>query len=328
MSVHSEKEIAMKSMKTLCSAAALLVASSPGFAFEPESEDAIKFMLSDWTSMLVNTEIMNVVLSTYGYNVKTIVADDSARYAGFEVGDLHIAMETWQTTQDAALTASVATGNVLDLGETGMHAKEDWWYPLYMKESCPGLPDWKALQSCGEAFSTADTAPLGRYLSGPVSWGGFDVERVDALELPFEVINSGTDAGLFAELKSAYERKAPIMLWLYEPHWAPSVFEGEFVQFPTYDEACYSDPSWGINAEKSYDCGKPEGWIKKMGWAKGEEIWPCAYEIVRNFQMDNKTIGDLVYKVDVDGMSIEDVAMEWAVENEATWREWSLCAAS
>ena len=91
-----------------------------------------------------------------------------------------------------------------------------------MKEKCPGLPDWHALldPKCAEAFSTPDTAPKGRYLGGPVTWGGYDDERVQALGLPFEVVHAGTDAAMFAELVSAEERKAPILLWIYSPHWA------------------------------------------------------------------------------------------------------------
>lgn len=96
-----------------------------------------------------------------------------------------------------------------------------------------GLPNWEALRTkCAEAFSTAETAPKGRYLGGPVTWGGFDDERVEALGLPFEVVHAGTDAALFAELESAYQRKAPIMLWIYAPHWAPAKFKGEWVAFP------------------------------------------------------------------------------------------------
>src|SRR3546814_5330837 len=86
-----------------------------------------------------------------------------------------------------------------------------------MKELCPGLPDWEALNDCAEAFSIPETAPKGRYLGGPVTWGGFDDERVEALELDYEVVHAGTDAALFAELESAYQRKAPILLWTYAP---------------------------------------------------------------------------------------------------------------
>jgi glycine betaine/proline transport system substrate-binding protein len=313
-------------MKRLTLAAAALAVATPSIAFEPESTDPIKVMIADWTSMQVHAEILNIILSTYGYNVEKVVADDSARYPGFEAGDLHIALETWQTTQNANFNASVATGKVLDMGELGPRAREDWWYPLYARELCPGLPDWQALKDCAEVFSTPDTAPKGRYLSGPVAWGGFDAERVEALGLPFTVVNSGTDAGLFAELESAYSRKAPILLWIYEPHWAPAVYEGEFVEFPPYEDACYEDPAWGVNPDALYDCGKPQGWIKKMAWAGGEAKWPCAYEIVRNFTMEGAEVGQLVHEVDVKGRSIEDVAMDWATANEAEWRGWAACA--
>jgi glycine betaine/proline transport system substrate-binding protein len=131
---------------------------------------------------------------------------------------------------------------------------------------------------------------------------------------------------MFAELQSAYERKSPIILWVYEPHWVPSVFEGSFVKFPPYEPACYEDPSWGVNPDAAYDCGKPEGWIKKMAWADGEKTWPCAYEIVRNMTFDSKELGDLVYQVDVEGRSVNEVAMEWAKTNEAKWRGWAACA--
>lgn len=318
-------------MKKLIASAMLalsLGAAAPAAAFEPESTDTIKLMVADWSSMLIDTEILNIILSTYGYSVETVVADDSARYPGFENGDLTIALETWQTTQDKPFTASLATSKVLDMGELGPHAKEEWWYPAYMAEKCPGLPDWKALKSCAEVFSSPETTPKGRYLGAPVSWGGFDEERVKALDLPFEVVHAGTEAAMFAELQSAYERKAPIILWVYQPHWVPSVFEGSFVQFPPYEEACYADPAWGENKTAPYDCGKPEGWIKKMAWADGEKKWPCAYDIVRKFTMDGKELGDLVHEVDVKGRTVNEVAMEWAKANEAKWRSWAACAAN
>ena len=64
-----------------------------------------------------------------------------------------------------------------------------------------------------------------------------------------------------------------------------------------------------------------------MAWAGGEAIWPCAYDIVRNFTMSGPEVGALVYEVDVEGRSVEEVAMEWAQQNETRWREWASCTA-
>lgn len=310
---------------SLCVGVSMVLPSSAN-AEVPESDDTIRIMTGDWTSIGLQGEMMSLILQTVGYNTELVVADDSGRYPGFENGDLHIAMETWQTTQKQNLEKSVATGKVLDLGETGLQGVEDWWYPMYMKERCPGLPAWEALRDCAEEFSTADTAPKGRYVGGPVSWGDHDEKMIAALDLPFEVVHPGTDAAMFAELQAAYEREAPIVLWVWEPHWVGSKFDGEYVQFPTYEDGCFEDPAWGPNPAATFDCGKPYGWIKKMGWAGGEDVWPCAYEIVRNYEMDNDTLNTLLIEIDLNGRSSTEVATEWLTANSDTWQSWAACA--
>ena len=312
---------------TAAGAMALTVAfSTPAVAAVPESKDPIILTIHDWTGQYITTHIMGRVLEELGYNVKYQQADYIAQFAGLESGDLHIAMEMWETTGKQAMDESLSTGNTVDLGETGMDAKEEWWYPIYMKEKCPGLPDWKALNDCAEAFSSPETHPKGRYLGGPVTWAGFDDERAEALGLDFEVVHAGTDAALFAELQSAYEREAPFLGWVYAPHWAPFKFKGEWVEFPEYTDACYDDPSWGSNSDMAYDCGKPFGWIKKVGWKAGEAKWPCAYQAVRNFRIDNDTMGALIVEVDLDGKSVDDAVEGWIKAHESTWRKWGACA--
>ena len=123
-----------------------------------------------------------------GYKMEYVQAEYIAQFAGLKTGDLTVAVEFRATT--------------------GQEALEEWWYPLYMKERCPGLPDWQALKACASEFATAETAPLGRHVGGPVTWGGLDEGRV-------------------AELESAYQRQAPIVLWVYVPHWAPAKCDGK-----------------------------------------------------------------------------------------------------
>jgi glycine betaine/proline transport system substrate-binding protein len=293
-----------------------------GAAAEAESADPIKLTLHDWTGQLVTTRIMGEVLKKAGYNVEYVQADYLAQFAGLKTGDLHVAMEIWETTGREAMDEAVGSGSVENLGETGMQAIEEWWYPSYMKEVCPGLPDWNALNDCAEAFSTAETAPKGRYLGGPVTWGGFDEERVEALELDFEVVHAGTDAALFAELESAVQRKAPVLLWVYAPHWAPVKFEGEWVEFPKYEPACYTDPAWGSNPDATHDCGKPRGPIWKVAWSGMKDKWPGAHEAVKAFNIANDEMGAMISKIDLDGAKLEDVVDEWLKANEARWSEW------
>ncbi|NRG18971.1 ABC transporter substrate-binding protein [Rhizobiales bacterium] len=309
--------------KFLAAVAAFSTLAVHTAAAGPESTDPIKLTTHDWTGQIVTTTIMGEVLKNAGYNIEYVQADYIAQFAGLKTGDLHVAMEIWETTGREAMDEATATGNVVNMGETGMVAIEEWWYPAYMADVCPGLPDWKALNDCAEEFATPETAPLGRYLGGPVTWGGFDDERVEALGMDFEVVHAGTDAALFAELESAYQRKAPIVLWLYSPHWAPSKYEGSFVKFPPFSVECYNDPSAGINPDAAYDCGKPTGPIWKVAWKGVEEKWPGAAKAIRAFHVSNEDMGEMVAKVDLQGMSVEDVVAEWMAANKDSWSSWA-----
>jgi len=307
----------------LTTTVALVALSLAGAAqAQVESSDPIRLTLHDWTGQLITTNIMARVLEEAGYNVELVQADYLAQFAGLKTGDLHVAMEMWETTGRDAMDEAIGTGTVVNLGPTGMEAIEEWWYPLYMKERCPGLPDWTALNDCAEEFATAETAPKGRYLGGPVTWGGFDPERVEALGLDYEVIHAGTDAALFAELESAYQRQAPILLWVYAPHWAPLKFEGEWVDFPEYAPECYEDPSWGINPDLAHDCGKPRGPIWKVGWAGLADKWPGAAAAIEAFTIDNDTMGALISEADLDGRAVEDVVEDWLWDHEEVWQAW------
>lgn len=293
-----------------------------GTAMAVESGDPIRLTLHDWTGQLITTTIMGEVLQEAGYTIEYVQADYLAQFAGLKTGDLHVAMEMWETTGREAMDEAIATGNVVNLGDSGMFAIEEWWYPAYVKELCPGLPDWQALNDCADVFATPETAPSGRYLGGPVTWGGFDDERVEALDLDYEVIHAGTDAALFAELESAYQRQAPILLWVYQPHWAVAKYEGEWVEFPEYTAECYEDPSWGINPDMAYDCGKPRGPIWKVGWAGLEEKWPGAHKAISSFDVSTEEMAGMIAQADLEGVAIDDVVAEWLAANEERWRAW------
>jgi len=292
----------------------------------PESPDPIKIAMFDWTSVNINATILAQVLKAQGYNVELVTSDYlSSLQTGLQTGDLTVGMEFWDTTAGEAMAAADASGKTEKLGALGPKAKEEWWYPLYMKEKCPGLPNWEALKepACAEAFSTPETAPKGRYVGGPVTWEGFDDERVEALGLPFEVIHAGTDAAMFAELESAYQRQAPVMLWIYSPHWAPAKYKGEWVEFPEYSKECYEDPSVGINPDMAYDCGKPHGEIWKYGWAGMKDKWPVAHKIAMNYSISADDLNALSGQVDLDGKSIEDVAAGWVAANQDKIKSWA-----
>ena len=106
-----------------------------------DSPDPIRLTLHDWTGQLITTHIMGEVLEKAGLNVEYVQADYLAQFAGLKTGDLDVAMEIWETTGREAMDEATATGQVVNLGETGMQAIEEWWYPLlHDRSGAPASP--------------------------------------------------------------------------------------------------------------------------------------------------------------------------------------------
>jgi glycine betaine/proline transport system substrate-binding protein len=112
------------------------------------------------------------------------------------------------------------------------------------------------------------------------------------------------------------------VLWIYAPHWAPIKYQGEWIEFPPYEPACYTDPSWGTNPDATHDCAKPRGPIWKAAWSGVKEKWPGAHKAIQAFKLDNDEMGAMVGKVDVEGQPLEAVVEEWVKSNEPRWRGW------
>ena len=215
----------------------------------PESTDPIKLVLNNWTSQVVLAQVTGELLEKMGYSVEYVPSDNQLQFAAMANGDLHMQVEVWEGTHITNFLNYVGEGTLLDAGTHLAITREEWWYPLYMEERCPGLPDWQALDACAELFATPETQPKGRYVGGPIDWGKYHNERVEALGMNFHVFNVGQASTLWAELDAAYRREEPVILFNWTPNWVEARYEGRFVDFPDYAPECWTDPAWGSNPD-------------------------------------------------------------------------------
>ena len=154
-------------------------------------------------------------------------------------------MEIWATTGKDAMDEATATGKVENLGETGMLAKEEWWYPEYMKERCPGLPNWEALKECARGILHCRDGA-----QGPLSRRSGDLGRLrrGARRRARARFRSGARGNRRGALRRARVRlpaQGADHLWVYAPHWAPAKYKGEWIEFPKYEAGLLQGPGMG-----------------------------------------------------------------------------------
>lgn len=312
--------------KTFCSLGALALMSAVfnvSGALAVESDDPIIIPTHNWSSQVVMSHVVGKLFEKEGYNVEFTSTDSQAVYESVRLGDVTLELEVWEGAFGQSFKDALSKGGIVDVGDHNAVTREDWWYPLYMEEICPGLPDWQALNNCSDKFTTPETSPRGRFLAGPVDWLKHDQERVDALGMNFVVVNAGSASALWAELESASKRKAPIVLFNWTPNFIEAVYEGKFIEFPTYGDGCKDDPAWGVNKEMTHDCGNPpDGYLKKAAWDGMEAKWPKAYGILEKISFTNAQIAKMAALADVDEYEPEEAADVWLEENEEVWQAW------
>lgn len=283
----------------------------------------IKIVTNNWTSQVVLSYVVGDVLKSKGLNVEYKPSDAQLQFTAIAAGDMDFQVEVWEGSMNDSFQKSLKNGAV-DYGSHNAVTREDWWYPSYMNEMCPGLPDWKALDKCAAKLATAETGTKGRFVGPPADWGKHYSERISALKMNFQEVAVGQAATLWAELQAAYDRKQPVVIFNWTPNFIEAKFKGQFVEFPTYDPKCHTDKSWGLNPDALYDCGAAQkGYLKKVGSKNIASKWPTADKILKKVNFTNDQIAAAAAMVDVDGMKPEDAAKRWITANQTSVKAWT-----
>ncbi|MBE1282715.1 MAG: glycine/betaine ABC transporter substrate-binding protein [Rhodobacteraceae bacterium] len=297
-----------------------LVAGTSHAADMGAVDKPIKLAINEWTGQHVSTHVAGEMLKAAGYQVEYVTAGYMNMYQAMSDGEIHGAMEIWSSNVSEDYAKKVADGGVTELGDLGLAAKEGIAYPAHVAELCPGLPAWEALQNCAQVFATAETIPQGRLVDYPADWGTPGADRMVGLELPIKAVPAGSEGALIAELRASTERKTPLLITFWQPHWAMSAYDVQFVDLPPGEEACFTDPAWGPNPNAINDCDFAASRIFKAGWSGIAETWPAAHEILSNYQLDVADQQPMMGAIDVDGGSVEEVVAAWMADNEGKWR--------
>jgi glycine betaine/proline transport system substrate-binding protein len=277
--------------------------------------------MNDWTGQHVSTKIAGALLQKMGYNIEYVSAGALPQHPGLAQGNLHFQAEVWSNNVGDLYPKMVESGEIVVLGDLGLEPREGWIYPPYMEEKCPGLPSYKALYDCAQAFATAESFPNGRLITYPADWGTRSRDIVAGIDLPFNAVAGGSEGAMIAELTSAMATKSPIITMMWQPHWIFAAHDFNWVEWNPVDGECIEE-----DQEKDTACGFSQATVNKVVWGGFEETWPAAFKMLSMMTLTNADQNAGILEVDNKGRDILDVADEWLANNEATWQPWIAAA--
>ncbi|HIB71347.1 MAG TPA: hypothetical protein EYO34_07380, partial [Candidatus Marinimicrobia bacterium] len=265
-----------------------------------DTGDPIIIPTHDWSSQIVMSHVVGQLFEKMGYTVEYTPTDSQAVYEAVRMGNPHLELEVWESSFATSFNTALEQGGIHDAGTHAAGTREEWWYPAYVADLCPGLPDWEALAACSAQFARADSGGKGVFIDGPVGWE-HDNSRIEALGMDFIVKHVDEASGLWAELESAAQANTPIVMFNWSPNFTDALYGGAFVEFPAFHE---------------------KGYLKKAAWDGMPTKWPAAYNTLTRINFTTNQIGAMALYVDSEGLGYPEAAAKWIEENESAWMPW------
>ncbi|MFD0120704.1 ABC transporter permease/substrate binding protein [Streptomyces virginiae] len=235
-----------------------------------------------WDEGIASTFLWKELLERRGYKVDARQLEAGALYTGLAGGQLDFQTDSWLPVTHAQYWEKY--GNKLeDLGS--------WYGPTSLELSVPSY--MKDVRSLADLKGKADRFK-GRIIGIEPSAGEMSILKDKVLKEygldgEYKVVD-GSTPGMLAELKRAYEKKEPVAVVLWSPHWA----------YSSYELTKLEDPkgAWG----------KGDGihTLARKGFAEDE---PKVAEWLKSFKLTEEQLTGLEAKIQETGKGKEQQAV-------------------
>ncbi len=284
----------------------------------------VELGVGEWTGAKVTAAIAERLIERrLGYPVEQAsVVDYDTMLDDLAAGRLDAVLEIWPDTLEVDQRAQISpgSGRVEPLGELGVVGKLGWYIPRVAVDDDPSLTDWSYLADPAVAtrFATAETGDRGRFLGTDPAYEQVDEELIAALDLPFEVFYSGSDAATAQELDRAAATGRPILMFWWTPTAEITRFDLVEVDLPPRTAACEA----AIEAGDPPACDYPEQLLIKAGWPGLAAEAPEVHAFLQRFTITTADQLALLDQIENQGTTVADAAAGWIDGNRDRWEAW------
>lgn len=268
-----------------------------------------------WTAAAVETQIISRIAQDHPElgvkSVKAVAVDPAPGWVGLGRGDLDLLPEVNLPNQQAFADKAQAKTSLVS--ETYGGAVQGWFVPRYAVEG-PDAPA-KGLTSIDQLNQYKGVFDDTLYDSDP-GWvtTAQNTKRLKAFDLDLKHSNS-SEAALVAQVKRAFAKKQPILLYFFKPHWLFQKYDLVQLKEPKpYTKGCFEG---GNDA-----CAIPTlaAWIAAR--KDLEQRAPKFYAALKQVKIPIGDIEQALDAVDQQKQTPEQVAQAWVEKHRAEIDRW------
>ena len=277
-------------LKTLA-AAALATTLMTGLASAAEKKVNLAYV--EWSDAVVATNLLAETLKKEGYAVTLTPLPAAAMWQAVATGEADAMVAAWLPATHAAYYAKLK--DKIDLvGPNVTGAKIGWAVPAYVDLTSVEDLKTKGAEVGNKVIGIDPGAGLMQASEKAIKdYGLTNINLVD-----------GSDATMTAALKDAIDRKEPIVVTTWTPHW----------MFGRWDLKYLADPKGAFGGEETVNTVARKGLDKDM---------PEVYKVLKNFKISLDDEQKMMLQNEEKGANPAANAKAWVAANPDKVAAWT-----
>ena len=236
------RSLLLSAMVLLCVSAGC---SAAGGAATGKEKTALTFADVGWDSIKLNNALAGLVAEkVFGYTWQETPGSTPISHEALLKGEIDVHMEEW-TGNIPSYAPDLRAGRFVELGVNFDDNRQGFYIPRYVADRYPDLKTVKDLARHAELFPDPEDASRGIVYGGIVGWEITEImnRKIAAygLDEHYNYFVSGSDAVLSAAMVSAWDRKAPIVAYYWEPTWLLGKYDFILLEDEPYDAARFQE---------------------------------------------------------------------------------------
>ena len=326
-------------MRTILTLAALGLglAGAPALAQDQTCGD-LSLSNMNWQSAEVLAALDQFILNKgYGCNAEIVAGDTVPSITSLiEQGRPEVVPEAWINLLPDLVAKAKDEGRIVygakSLSDGG---QQGWFVPKYFADAHPEITTIQELLKHPDLFPDPEKPGKGAIYNGPEGWGGTIVttqmfKAYGAEAQGWNLIDTGSAAGLDGAIARAYENKQPIVAF----YWEPTALLGKYAMVRLQHGAPLDDAEWERCTSKA-DCTDP----KVNDWKADVVYTLISSDFAKRAPKDvidyldkrswtNETVNKLMAWMTDNQSTGEDGAREFLRTQPELWTQWVTPAAA